>query len=115
VFVIYFGGDDEMNLKIGDIVSRNSHNNDIYFKIIELRGNVAILKGVDLRLYADSILDDLRKEVLEGDSLDDDRIIIEKNKKHLNLDRSEYFYLPGKILHIDGEHLLSNYNKILIK
>lgn len=92
-----------MNLKIGDIVSRNSHNNDIYFKIIELRGNVAILKGVDLRLYADSILDDLRKEVLEGDSLDDDRIIIEKNKKHLNLDRSEYFYLPGKILHIDGD------------
>lgn len=92
-----------MNLKIGDIVSRNSHNNDIYFKIIEIRDNVAILKGVDLRLYADSILDDLRKEALESDPIDDDRLIIEKNRKHLNLDRSEYFYLPGKVLHIDGD------------
>lgn len=104
-----------MNLKIGDIVSRNSHNNDIYFKIIEITGNVAILKGVDLRLYADSILDDLRKEALDSDPLDDDRLIIEKNRKYLNLDRSEYFYLPGKVLHIDADNLLSNYNKTFIK
>jgi len=92
-----------MNLKIGDIVSRNSHNNDIYFRIIEIVGNVAILKGIDLRLCADSLLDDLRKEELDSTSLDDDRLIIEKNRKYLNLDRSEYFYLPGKILHIDGD------------
>lgn len=97
-----------MNLKIGDIVSRNSYNNDIYFKIIELRQNVAILKGVDLRLYADSLLDDLRKESLLDESNEEDRIIIEKNRKHLNLDRSEYFYLPGKILHIDADFYLCN-------
>lgn len=104
-----------MNLKIGDIVSRNSHNNDIYFRIIDITGNVALLKGVDLRLCADSSLDDLRKEVLDSDPGDDDRLIIEKNRKYLNLDRSEYFYLPGKILHIDADNLLSNYNKILVK
>ena len=90
---------DNMNLKIGDIVSRNSHGNDIYFKIIEVSGNVAILKGIDLRLYA----------------IEEDRLIIENNKKILNLDRSEYFYLPGKILHIDGDNLLNNYNKIFMK
>ena len=106
---------DNMNLKIGDIVSRNSHGNDIYFKIIELSGNVAILKGIDLRLYADSLLDDLRKESLHEGSIEEDRLIIENNKKILNLDRSEYFYLPGKILHIDGDNLLNNYNKIFMK
>ncbi len=104
-----------MNLKIGDIVSRNSHGNDIYFKIIEVSGNVAILKGIDLRLYADSLLDDLRKESLHEGSIEEDRLIIENNKKILNLDRSEYFYLPGKILHIDGDNLLNNYNKIFMK
>lgn len=104
-----------MNLKIGDIVSRNSHNNDIYFRIIDITGNVALLKGVDLRLCADSSLDDLRKEVLDSDPGDDDGLIIEKNRKYLNLDRSEYFYLPGKILHIDADNLLSNCDKILVK
>lgn len=92
-----------MNLKIGDIVSRNSYKNDIYFKIIEIRGNIAILKGIDLRLYADSSIDDLQKETIDDDARDEDLLIIEKNRKNLNLDRSEYFYLPGKILHIDGD------------
>ncbi len=104
-----------MNLKIGDIVTRNSYGNDIYFKIIEIRGNVAVLKGINLRLCADSSIEDLRKEVIEDGSLDEDRLILEKNKEYLSLDRSEYFYLPGKILHIDGDTLLSNYNKIFIK
>ncbi len=92
-----------MNLKIGDIVTRNSHNNDIYFKVIEIRGNIAFLKGIDLRLCADSVIDDLRKESLEDAVLDDDDSILEKSREGLNLDRSEYFYLPGKVLHIDGD------------
>lgn len=104
-----------MNLKIGDIVSRNSHNNDIYFKVMEIKGNVAILKGVDLRLYADSLLDDLKIETLNDNIEEADQAIIEKNRNYLSLDRSEYFYLPGKILHIDGDNLLSNCEETIIK
>ncbi len=104
-----------MNLKIGDIVSRNSHNNDIYFKVMEIKGNVAILKGVDLRLYADSLLDDLKIETLDDNIEEADQAIIEKNRNYLSLDRSEYFYLPGKILHIDGDNRLSNCEETIIK
>ena len=90
-----------MNLKIGDIVTRISHNHDILFKIIEIDENNVILKGVDLRLYADSFIDDLVKSEVEGGN--SDKKIIEKNVRELNIDRSQYFYLPGRILHIDGD------------
>jgi len=92
-----------MDFKVGDIVSRNSYNNDIIFKIIEINNDLAYLKGVDLRLYADSELDDLKKVESKIDTKKEDRLIIEKNKKRINLDRSQYFYMPGSILHIDGD------------
>ena len=92
-----------MNFKVGDIVSRKSYNNDIYFKIIDISDNIAILKGVELRLYADSELDDLVKSSTKLNTVKSDREIINENIKSLDLDRSEYFYLPGKILHIDGD------------
>ena len=92
-----------MNFKVGDIVSRKSYNNDIYFKIIDISDNIAILKGVELRLYADSDLDDLVKSSTKLNTVKSDREIINENIKSLDLDRSEYFYLPGKILHIDGD------------
>ena len=43
-----------MNFNIGDIVSRKSYNNDIIFQIIDITDNIVTLKGVDLRLLADS-------------------------------------------------------------
>lgn len=92
-----------MNFNIGDIVTRNSYNNDIVFKIIEIRNNLAILKGVDLRLYADSSLNDLEIVDEQYDVNKSDRKIIADNIKALKLDRDEYFYLPGTVLHIDGD------------
>lgn len=92
-----------MNFKVGDIVSRKSYNNDIYFKIIDISDDIAILKGVELRLYADSELDDLVKSSAKLNTVKSDREIINENIKSLDLDRSEYFYLPGRILHIDGD------------
>ena len=89
-----------MNFKIGDIVTRISHNHDILFKIIEIDGDNVILKGVDLRLYADSYIDDL---VISDVKSNSDTKIIERHVKELNIDRSQYFYLPGRILHIDGD------------
>lgn len=88
--------------KIGDFVTRNSYDNDILFEIIDIVDNVAYLRGIDVRLYADSDISDLvlstKKEI------NDDRNDVYKIKDMLNLDRNEYFYLPGKILHIDGDN-----------
>ena len=84
---------------IGDYVTRNSYNNDIVFKIIDIKGEVYYLKVVSVRLYADSYQDDLVKC---DDEMDKDtfRPSIDEYR---NLNRNEYFYLPGRILHIDGD------------
>lgn len=90
--------------KKGDLVTRNSYNNDTIFVIIDIDedDDVYYLKGVHVRLYADSNSDDLvrYKEALKND---EEKEIISRIKKELNLDRDDYFYLPGKILHIDGD------------
>ena len=83
--------------KIGDFVTRNSYNNDIIFIIIDIDNNKATLKGMDVRLIADSPISDL---VMCDKKINDDEIIDSIN---VNLDRNDYFYMPGKILHIDGD------------
>ena len=88
-----------IQFKVGDVVSRNSYHNDIYFKIIEIRQDIAYLKGMDFRLYADALLSDLKIENHESD----DDSILERSLKDMDIDRDKYFYLPGKILHIDGD------------
>lgn len=90
--------------KIGDLVTRNSYQNDLLFKIIDIDEEIAYLKGVDVRLYADSEIDDLTLVTTKKESsLKEDRSDITKLQDLLDLNRSEYFYLPGKILHIDGD------------
>ena len=92
-----------MLFKIGDFVTRESYHNDTVFKIISIEDGVATLKGVNIRLYADSDIEDLRK-VEDVKSLEkEDRLLLDKVNEMIHLDRSEYFYLPGKILHIDGD------------
>jgi len=90
-----------LDFRVGDLVTRISHNHDILFKIVNFEGNVVFLKGVDLRLYADSSVDDLVKATPSNP--DSDKKIIEQNVRDIKIDRSQYFYLPGKILHIDGD------------
>lgn len=91
-----------MLFHVGDYVSRNSYQNDTVFKIIRIEENVIYLKGVNIRLYADSDPEDLRLEEKKKD-LDDDSKFLERFEETITLDRSEYFYLPGKVLHIDGD------------
>ncbi|MEG1494958.1 MAG: sporulation peptidase YabG [Bacilli bacterium] len=91
-----------MLFKIGDLVSRNSYHNDTIFKIMAIDGEIASLKGVNIRLYADSAISDLKKVESDQPILDDSRMM-EKMDSFLNLERNEYFYLPGKVLHIDGD------------
>ena len=101
-----------MNLGIGDYVTRKSHNNDIVFQIIEINGDTILLKGIDVRLLADSDMDDLVKIIDDNDFYKNDRILTENMVNSIALDRSEYFYLPGKILHIDSD---TNYLERCIK
>lgn len=110
---------------IGDIVARKSYNRDIFFKIVDLvktgTGETsAKLRGLDVRLMADSPVDDLIK--VEGDHLREYRKnFIRQNNDNLkkifsrrvkergsHMARSvetlpgDFFEMPGRVLHIDG-------------
>ena len=65
-----------MKFKVGDLVSRISHNHDIVFRIISIDQQNVFLKGVDLRLYADADIDDL---TIVNNVLNDDDSIIKRN------------------------------------
>lgn len=113
------------HLNIGDIVARKSYNKDIFFKIVDMveteTGQVkARLRGLDVRLLADSPLEDLAK-VEDGHLKEYRRKFIECNNNNLKkifsrrskvrgfeMMRVEeksgenFFELPGRVLHIDG-------------
>ena len=82
-------------LKVGDYVTRKKYNNDIIFKVDKIVNNVIYLKGIDVRLYADSFEDDLILTAIpkKKDELVEDRI----------LNTKDYFYIPGTILHLDSD------------
>ena len=106
-----------MPFNIGDLVTRNSYNNDTIFIITDIDNGIATLKGVNIRLEADANLDDLKK-VQDVDNIKDDKNFLDRFEVHLN--RDEYFYLPGKVVHIDAdEDYLSRcmdfYNKVHVK
>ena len=84
--------------QLGDLVTRKSYDNDIVFKIVGIKEDNYILKGVFVRLFADSHKDDLK--IYADEEKDDFSPEIEGYR---NLERNEYFYLPGRILHIDGD------------
>ena len=84
--------------RVGDYVTRKSYNNDIVFKIIAIEDDNYFLKGYSVRLYADSVKDDLvLVDTVNKNDFDPDIL------EYRSLDRNEYFYLPGIVLHIDGD------------
>lgn len=89
-------------MKIGDLVTRESYNNDIVFRVIDIDDDIYYLKGINVRLYADSYKDDLTL-YNNGEDVEEEKDFQER-LKNITVDRNdEYFYLPGKILHIDGD------------
>ena len=90
-----------LEFKVGDFVTRKSYNNDLIFKITMIKDDIYYLEGVNIRLSADCIEDDLTKYDENEDVERDDEFI--KKIEPTSLDRDDYFYLPGKILHIDGD------------
>lgn len=104
-------------IKIGDIVGRKSYGKDVIFivdRIINLgnkNGNrgqsYAILKGLTIRIKADSKLEDL--ELIDRNTIKISKDLLENkinehinkyNNNHRNNVRS---YKSGKILHLDGD------------
>lgn len=87
-----------MNIKKGDYVTRKSYNHDTLFKVINIENGIYYLKGVEVRLLADSLIDDLKKV---EDYIEDD---FEKSRNNREItNENDYFYLPAKIVHIDGD------------
>ena len=50
-----------MEIQVGDYVTRISHKHDMIFKIIDVVEDTCYLKGVNVRLCADSNISDLVK------------------------------------------------------
>lgn len=100
-------------IKKGDIVSRYSYSHDIIFtvkRIIKLtdKRQIAILKGIDVRVEADAPIEDLRivskEEKKRREKELEERIIdkIEKERQYRENKRKEVIK-TGKILHLDGD------------
>ena len=95
-----------MDINIGDLVTRKSHNHDLVFEITNITDDICILRGTNIRLIADSPIEDLEKYHGQNDKEESD---FENRIKPVNvLDRNDYFYLPGKILHIDSDNSYLN-------
>lgn len=120
-------------MKVGDLVVRKSYSKDITFKIIDIKENeegiTYILKGLHIRIIADSKGEDLEKvdDDFAGDkdrSFDSKindiikKVILSREQKNNqfmtrgseedNIKRTEkekglVFGRPGRILHIDGD------------
>ncbi|SDJ17371.1 sporulation peptidase YabG [Natribacillus halophilus] len=114
-----------MSLKIGDLVTRYSYDEDILFRITAIQKDGTYeLKGEDLRLVADAPSEDLNKID------DDERLKREKEQQkkeaqcyhlfrqdhRLSREQSDYemtsnyststphyFELRGRVLHLDGD------------
>lgn len=85
-----------MDIKIGDLVTRKSYNHDTVFKVINISEDKVFLKGLHVRLVADAKISDLKKT---DEIKDDFEPTIDTEET-----RDDYFYLPGKILHIDADN-----------
>ena len=73
-------------MKIGDYVVRKKYNRDILFEIFDIKDNIYYLRGVELRLIADSELDDL--ELSEVQPQLEDGFVMERHP-----------VIRGKVLH----------------
>ncbi|MEH7304491.1 sporulation peptidase YabG [Neobacillus drentensis] len=116
-----------MDIKLNDIVGRRSYNCDILFRIIDVRKindqKCAVLYGEDFRLVADAPYEDLvvidpnqraklknEYRTLEEQSFrlfsQDVELIKHRQEYEATggyVKPSNYFQIPGKVLHLDGD------------
>lgn len=123
-------------ISVGDLVIRKSHGGDIVFRVTDIISDKSgarqvVLKGMHLRLLADAPLDDLeridaehlRDEILRAEDLHNERLKrvmlrrdLERERIEMNrsdsIKKYDFFDLPGKVLHIDGDE---EYLKMCLK
>lgn len=89
-----------MEFNVGDLVTRKSYKNDVVFKIVSIDSDTVYLKGVNIRLVADADISDLLKN---NSDVEKEKEFLSRVETSCSLNRNDYFYLPGKILHIDSD------------
>ena len=101
-----------MAIKKGDIVGRLSYGKDIFFivdniLIISPNKKIAILKGINIRVMADSPISDLeiisKSDILKNTIYNDKKIDEMIKKNYRNKNQTRYITYTGKILHLDGD------------
>lgn len=107
-------------MKLGDLVIRKSYGGDLLFRIEGIERTRVILRGVDVRLLADSPIMDLQSvqdmrpqwtasELKWKQTLQNLEQYTWQQKQKLASQlmpggiRPPYFDLPGKVLHLDGD------------
>ena len=112
-------------IKKGDVVTRNSYGNDIMFsvkRIIKLanKKQIAILKGIDVRVEADAPIEDLKivskEEKIKREKELEEKILykIENERVGKESRRKEVVY-TGRILHLDGDKRYSEKSTMYYK
>jgi spore coat assembly protein len=127
-------------IKPGDIVVRKSYGGDIYFKVLKVNNGICTLKGMDVRLLADSPVDDLEvkgaEEILmhRHETIQQNLFYLRRIRSFRSLSRTKYedlrgtnragkeavddfFDVPGRVLHLDGDEeylnkCLDNYRQL---
>ncbi|MGM0941394.1 MAG: sporulation peptidase YabG [Bacillota bacterium] len=114
-----------MNYSKGDLVTRESYNHDLLFRVASVKKNSADLYGEDIRLKADAPISDLKKiqeRELEkrrqkGKEKEEFSFRLFRQDYQLMKEKREYhategyqhepifFQLPAKVLHLDGDQM----------
>ncbi|GLO64265.1 MULTISPECIES: sporulation peptidase YabG [Oceanobacillus] len=107
----------------GELVTRKSYEHDLLFRVIEIKKDIAVLHGEDMRLAADAPLNDLtkvdqrekkRRKEQEKEKQETSYRLFRQDyqlmKEKRNYEATEgysnaanYFQLPAKVLHMDGD------------
>jgi spore coat assemly protein len=110
----------------GDIVARRSYSTDVLFKITDITVDEAgvkhaVLRGIDVRLFADAPLSDLERvspskiSEYKQQSIRQNRECLKRifTRRQIDKERhshrsaskeeADFFEIPGKVLHIDGD------------
>lgn len=118
------------NIRKGDIVGRKSYNKDILFvvdRIIKTSNNkpIVLLKGLNIRIQADSNIEDLeiidKKRIEESEKRIENRFKErwEKQEKKSEIveftKRSTKIIYTGRILHLDGDRRYSEKSSMFYK
>lgn len=82
-------------MKIGDYVVRKKYQGDILFEIFDIKENVYYLRGVELRLIADSEEEDLELSEIQPEP-----------EQEFTITRQPV--IRGKVLHLDGDQKYLN-------